>query len=365
MADTPTVDPPMTGDSGRPLKRRPVFLVCALLVLVGLTVWRLWYAPVPPRIVLVRGEVMGTTYAVKVVADTRQEQSAQGQAALETIVHEALRGVDEAMSTYKPDSELSAFNDGPADTDVALSPGLAEVMTLAFDVNRRSDGAFDVTVGPLVDRWGFGAQGELEALPTEAELDTLRARLGHDHLRLGDGTLRKDAPDLRVDLSAIAKGYGVDQAAAALEAAGYDDFLVEVGGEVRVAGTTEAGRPWRLAVEKPSSGDRAIHEVVALQDLALATSGDYRNFTVVDGVRYSHTIDPTTGRPVEHRLASVSVVAPTCAEADALATALNVLGPERGLALAKREGLPALFLVGDPADLEAHATAAWTALRVK
>lgn len=337
----------------------------ALLVLVGLTVWRLWYAPVPPRAVLVQGEIMGTTYTVKVVADTREEQSAENHKALKATVHEALSAVDRSMSTYKPDSELSAFNDGPGGTDVALSPALAEVMELAFDINRRSEGAFDVTVGPLVERWGFGAKGDLDDLPSDAELETLRARLGHDHLTLGKTSLRKDAPELRVDLSAIAKGYGVDQAAAALEAAGYHDFMVEVGGEIRVAGTTEAGRAWRLAVERPSAQERAIYEVVELNDQALATSGDYRNFTIVDGVRYSHTIDPTTARPVKHRLASVSVVADTCAEADALATALNVLGPERGLALAEREGLPALFLVGDPANLEAHATDAWLQRRVK
>lgn len=337
----------------------------ALLVLLGLTVWRLWYAPVPPRVVLVQGEIMGTTYTVKVVADTREEQSAETHKALQATVHEALSKVDGSMSTYKPNSELSTFNDGPAGTDVALSPALAEVMALAFDINQRSDGAFDVTVGPLVERWGFGAKGDLDELPSDAELDALRARLGHDHLTLGPASLRKDAPELRVDLSAIAKGYGVDQAAAALEAAGYHDFMVEVGGEIRVAGTTEAGRAWRLAVEKPSAQERAIYEVVELRDQALATSGDYRNFTLVDGVRYSHTIDPTTARPVKHRLASVSVVADTCAEADALATALNVLGPERGLALAEREGLPALFLVGDPTDLDARATDAWLQLRVK
>lgn len=362
MAEAPK---PPALDSGRPLKRRPVFLVVALLVLLGLTVWRLWFAPVPPRAVVIRGEIMGTTYTVKVVTDTREEQSAENQANLETLVHDALSAVDQAMSTYKPDSELSRFNDGPGDTDVPLSPALAEVMALAFDVNARSEGAFDVTVGPLVDRWGFGTAGALRDLPDAGEIETLKARLGHTHLRFDGTTLRKDADALRVDLSAIAKGYGVDQAALALRAAGYEDFMVEVGGEIRVSGQTEAGRPWRLAVEKPSPTERAIYEVVELRDQALATSGDYRNFTVVDGTRYSHTLDPTTGHPVTHRLASVSVVAPTCAEADALATALNVLGPQRGLALAEKEGLPALFLVGDPDDLQAHATDAWVELRVQ
>lgn len=339
----------------------------ALLVFIGLTVWRLYFAPTPPRIVMVRGEVMGTTYTVKVVAQTREQQSEAAEEALALTVQEALDAVDRSMSTYKPDSELSRFNDGPGATDVAISRPLADVLTVAFDVHERSAGAFDITVGPLVERWGFGSKGELTTLPSSADVDALRRRIGHAHLSLDTQapTLRKDNAELRVDLSAIAKGYGVDQAAAALHEAGWDDFLVEVGGEVRVSGKTEAGRSWRLAVEKPSASERTIFEVIELEDRAMATSGDYRNFTVVDGTRYSHTIDPTTGRPVTHQLASVSVVADTCAEADALATALNVLGPTRGLELAEREGLPALFLVGTPEDLEAQATDAWLHRRVK
>ncbi len=343
-------------------------MVVALLVLVGLTVWRLYFAPVPPAVVLVRGEVMGTTYTAKIVADTRQTQSPEAKAALEVLVRDALRSVDGSMSTYKPDSELSRFNASAADTDVALSPPLAEVMAVAMDVGRRSDGAFDVTVGPVVDRWGFGAAGDLQSVPTDAELAALRARLGHAHLAFDPqaGTLRKDDAALRIDLSAVAKGYGVDQAAAALRRAGHEDFMVEVGGEIRVSGHSQAGRPWRLAVEKPSEGPpsaREVFEVIELSQGALATSGDYRNVTVVDGTRYSHTIDPTTGRPVTHALASVSVIAESCAEADALATALNVLGPQRGLAMAQREGIAALFLVGSPPDLEATASDAWQTLR--
>lgn len=342
-------------------------MVLALIALVGLTVWRLYFAPTPPRIVMVRGDVMGTTYTVKVVAQTREQQSDASEAALAQTVKQALDAVDQSMSTYKPDSELSKFNNGPAGQDVAISSALSEVLTIAFDVHDRSSGAFDVTVGPLVERWGFGAKGELTQVPSQADVDALRSRLGHEHLSFDAeaSTVGKDAAELRVDLSAVAKGYGVDQAAAALHEAGWDNFLVEVGGEVRVSGKTEAGRAWRLAVEKPSATERAIFEVIELSNGAMATSGDYRNFTVVDGTRYSHTIDPTTGRPVTHQLASVSVVADTCAEADALATALNVLGPQRGLALAEREGLPALFLIGTPQDLEARATEAWLQRRVK
>ncbi len=344
-----------------------MFLVGALLVFTALTIWRLYFAPTPPRIVLVHGEVMGTTYSVKVVARTREQQSAASEAALARTVQQALDAVDRSMSTYKPNSELSRFNDGPVAQDVAISNALRDVLSVAFDVHDRSGGAFDVTVGPLVERWGFGAKGELVEVPSQAELDELQRRLGHEHLSFDAqaSTLRKDRAELRVDLSAVAKGYGVDRAAAALQEAGWHDFLVEVGGEVRVAGETEAGRAWRLAVEKPSATQRAIFEVIELSDGALATSGDYRNFTVVDGTRYSHTIDPSTARPVTHRLASVSVLAETCAEADALATALNVLGPQLGLALAEREGLPALFLVGEPETLEARATDAWVQRRVK
>ena len=204
----------------------------ALIVFVGLTIWRLYFAPTPPRIVMVRGEVMGTTYTVKVVAQTREEQSEQSEAALAKTVKQALDAVDQSMSTYKPDSELSRFNEGPGDQDVGISPALADVLTVAFDVHDRSGGAFDVTVGPLVERWGFGARGGLTEVPSQADIDAFRARLGHEHLDFDvpGSTLRKDAKDLRVDLSAIAKGYGVDQAAAALHEAGWDHFLVEVGG---------------------------------------------------------------------------------------------------------------------------------------
>ena len=347
-----------------PRKRRPWFLAAGLLVLVGLSVWRLYLAPTPPRLVIARGEVMGTTYVVKVVARTREQQSDEAASEMSQAVRDALSAVDTAMSTYKPESEVSRFNAGPADQPVTLSPGLREVLALAFEVNKTSGGAFDITVGPLVDRWGFGAKGELKDVPTDAELAALREGLGHRHLALDTkaGTLAKNRAELRIDLSAIAKGYGVDQAAKALSAAGWTDYLVEVGGEIRVLGRTETGKPWRLAVERPSASERAVYQAIELERGAMATSGDYRNFTVVDGTRYSHTIDPNTGRPVTHRLASVSVIAPTCAEADALATALNVLGPSRGLELARREGVAALFLVGDPDNLEAEATDSWPAL---
>lgn len=335
-------------------------------MLVGLTGWRLAWAPTAARLVQVEGEVMGTTYTVGVVARTRDQQSAAARVRVADLVATTLDAVDAAMSTYVADSEVSRFNAAPAGQDVALSEAMVEVMRIATRIHLLSGGALDVTVGPLVERWGFGATGGLVAVPTQAEVDALRENLGQALLQFDPegGTLKKKREGLRVDLSAVAKGYGVDRVAVALAAAGWTDFLIEVGGEIRVAGRTERDAPWRVAVERPEATSRRAHEVIALEGRhAMATSGDYRNFTVVDGVRYAHTIDPTTGRPVTHDLASVTVVADTCALADALATALNVMGPERGFVLAEREGLAALFLVGAPDALTGRATQAWTALR--
>lgn len=346
--------------------RRPWFLVGALLVLLALTGWRLYLAPAPARMVRVSGEVMGTTYTVKVVARTRAQQSEEARAAVTARVKRALDEVDAAMSTYKPESEVSRFNAGPAGQDVQLSAPMVEVMRTAMAVHDLSGGAFDVTVGPLIDRWGFGTTGELTVVPSDAEIDALREGLGHDKLAFDAvaGTLRKTTARLRIDLSAVAKGYGVDRVASDLLATGWSDFMVEVGGEVRVAGRTEVDRPWRLAVERPLATQRTVQEVVSLDGShAMATSGDYRNFTVVNGVKYAHTIDPTTGRPVTHDLASISVIADTCARADALATALNVMGPDRGFELAEREGLAALFLVRNAASIEVRPTPAWLAFR--
>ncbi len=336
-----------------------------MVLLIALTVWRFYFATPPPRLVAVQGATMGTTYTVKVVAKTRERQSDAAQQQLRTLVQAELDAVNAAMTTYDPASELSRFNDGPAGVDVPLSAPTIEVLAIARDVGVKSDGALDITVGPLVERWGFGSAGELQAPPTDTELGVLGTYVGNQHLTLDDtgATLRKDHADTRVDLSAVAKGYAVDRVAATLRSHGYDDGLIEVGGEVRVFGQTEAGRAWRLAVERPTESERSIYEVLPLSDKAMAISGDYRNFTVVDGQRYAHTIDPRTGRPVTHGLRSVTVIADDCAHADAWATALNVLGPERGPQLATAEGIAALFLVGHDGDLAETTTRAYDALR--
>ena len=263
-------------------------------------------------------------------------------------VKDAVDGVDARMSTYRPDSELSRFNDSGTEP-LEISPELFDVLTEAQRVAEMSAGAFDITIGPLVDAWGFGPEKVLDP-PDDATVERLLTEHGYRYLELDaeNRTARKATPALRCDLSAIAKGYGVDRVAELLIELDFADFMVEIGGEVRARGVNAEGRVWRIGVERPEAQRTGVWGAVELADAAMATSGDYRNYYERDGVRISHTIDGRTGRPVAHALASVSVIHPSCMTADALATALNVLGPEEGRRLVEREGLAALFLIKKP-----------------
>ena len=305
------------------------------------------------------GETMGTTWSVQVV----EPPADLGRAVLESRIRARLDAVNAEMSTYDPDSELSRFNASASRDWFPVSVGLARVVALALEISELSGGAFDVTVGPLVNLWGFGPGAVRADLPSKDDVDEALARVGHEHLavRSADPALRKAIAGLYVDLSAIAKGYGVDEVAGLLDAQGLTDYLVEIGGELRGRGLNAKGQPWRIAIERPDSGVREVFAVVPLRSLAMATSGDYRNFFEVDGQRYSHTIDPATGWPVRHRLASVTVLDARCARADALATALLVLGPDRGLALAERLGIPALLILREGDDYRTIASPAFEA----
>jgi len=286
---------------------------------------------------------MGTTWSV-VLGKT---PGGFDSASLQPLLQQQLGRINSLMSTYDPDSEISRFNDSGSTDWFSVSPETAHVVALAEEISRLSNGAFDITVGPLVDLWGFGPRPRKERRPTDSEVAEVRKRVGYEHLqvRLTPAALRKDIPDLRIDLSAIAKGYAVDELAAILSAKGCMDMVVEIGGEMVVKGRNPDGRPWRIAVEKPVPGQRALDKIFHLNDTGMATSGDYRNFFIEDGQRYGHTIDPATGRPVRHKLASVTVLAPTCAKADALATALMALGDERALELCRREKIAAYLLL--------------------
>lgn len=303
------------------------------------------------------GQVMGTTWSVQVAEalETPEQQQAVGKIA------QLLADVDQSMSTYKSDSELSRINAaGPG--RYRLSAPLFAVLQLAKTINQGSDGAFDVTVGPLVAEWGFGNSDSPAKVPEQARIDALLENTGMDRIELDAKErelLVKQAVEL--DLSAIAKGYAVDRVALALIKVGLRNFLVEVGGELRANGVNKNGHHWVIGIETPVQSRRQAYSGVMLKHKSIATSGDYRNFIEVEGKRYSHTLDPRSGYPIAHTLASVSVIANSAAEADAWATALNVLGPEQGLRLANQQGLAAFFIVRDGESFVARESVAYTA----
>ena len=301
------------------------------------------------------GATMGTTYTVRVVSVEAWSEARRDRVGAR--IQMALDDVESAMSHYRSDSEVSRFNEARSTEPFALSPATFDVVRTAVELSELSGGALDITVGPLVNAWGFGPTEPEVLPPDEGLLSRLRGRVGISKLEL-DGalsTIRKVDPLVEWDLSSVAKGYGVDQVAAGLAEEGLTRFMVEVGGEIVASGVNQLNGPWRIGIERPADGG-GIERFVLLSGRALATSGDYRNVREVEGRLISHTIDPRTGRPVDHQLASVSVIADTCLRADGLATALEVLGPDDGYALAIERGWAALFLIRDGDTVTARAT---------
>lgn len=299
-----------------------------------------------PDLHVFTGETMGTTYTVKVVGDGFGEELMTD---LPAVMQGELDEVNAKMSHYLEDSELTRLNRWQSEGPFSVSAETMTVLGHAEEISRSSGGAFDITVGPLVDAWGFGPAGQPPEPPSPTEIDRLRGQVGWRKIELDieAGAVRKAHPELALDLSAIAKGFGVDQVAEALDRAGVESYMVEVGGEVRTRGLNDKGEAWRIAIERPDPTGRGLHLVLPLSDLALATSGDYRNYYEVDGRRISHTIDPRTGHPITHRFTSASVITEECVRADAWATALLVLGPD-GVTLAEDLGLAAFFLERNP-----------------
>jgi thiamine biosynthesis lipoprotein len=293
-----------------------------------------------PRQLAFSGAALGTSYHIKVV----EAGSPAMDAGLAELVGKLLDDLDHKLSTYKPDSELNRFNRHPVGQPFAASDDFYQVLEVADRIYRLSGGAFDPTVRPLVDLWGFGPVDTGDRVPAESEITALLGEIGFDRIELAAANQVIRRAPVTLDLSAVAKGFIVDRLAAELRAQGVDDYMVEVGGEIRAGGRRADGGLWRIAVEVPAAGG-GVERVLELSDIGVATSGDYRNYFERDGERYSHTIDPRSGRPIRHRLASVTVLAPTAAEADALATALMVMGPEHGADFAAANELAALFLV--------------------
>jgi len=308
------------------------------------------------------GEALGTTWSVKLVSRAAPRSGEEDE--LRERVAAVLARVDRGMSNWREDAELARFNRQSDATAFEFSPETRQVISTALaalEIARETGGAFDPTVGPLVALWGFGPDAVLEE-PTQQELARARARVGWALLRWDpEDRLVRRVPGVELDLSAIAKGYAVDAIVHELASDRPLGLLVEVGGEVRALGTTRLAEPWRVGIQDPTASGDDIEAALALTGAALATSGDYRNLRIVAGKRRSHVIDPRTGRPLENHVASASVVAPTCMEADAAATALMVLGPDSGMAwVERRPWLDALLLLrrGDRI-VERRASSRW------
>ncbi len=291
----------------------------------------------------ISGSTMGTTYHISYVPF--HPSSKEEQLAVKKEIDKILRHVNHLMSTYQQDSEISQFNRLHSTKPFKVSPEFARVTDLAQSIAQLSGGAFDITVGPAVNLWGFGPRHRKE-IPSEEQLKSLRNVVGFKNVvvNLPQSTLQKKVPGVIIDLSAIAKGYGVDAVAAYLKSIQAKAYIVEIGGEVVTYGK-KFGQKWKLGITRPTDYGGGVEKIVYLSGEAMATSGDYRNFFLYDGKRFSHTIDPRTLRPVTHQLASVSVVSDRgCAYADAMATTLSVLGPRVGLEFAKRHHIAAFFI---------------------
>jgi thiamine biosynthesis lipoprotein len=285
------------------------------------------------------GPTMGTTYNVKFVpvdGVNRQELKQQ--------IDQSLIDINQLMSTYIKDSELSKFNQWNSLEPFPMSEQTIEVLNEAKHLGEMSGGLLDVTVGPLVNLWGFGPQSRPDKIPTTPVINATRQQIGLGKLTVGPSWASKTHPTLYVDLSTIAKGYAVDQLAGILQTHNINNFLVEIGGEMRLAGIKASGTAWKIAIEKPETEHRTAQKIISVGDNAVATSGDYRNYYEQDGVRYSHLINPTTGYPITHNLVSVTVVHPSSMTADGLATALNIMGKAKALELADTYDIAVLLI---------------------
>lgn len=326
-----------------------------IVVLLGAFLFLAYRNPPTVPVLVLEGRTMGTSWSVQ-LTDVPGMQPNEGLAdRIQTLLSHLDKGI---FSTWSPDSELSRFNAAATGQAHAISAHLMAVLGAAQSVHTASLGAFDPTVGPLVELWGFGPTGS-GANPGPAEIHAAQARLGMQHLVLdaATGSAMKRA-DIALDLSGIAKGYAVDQIAELLQSEGFPSFLVEIGGEIRLQGAGPDGAGWRVAIESPAGGTRTVFASIESKgrSLALAGSGDYRNFRLVDGQRLSHEIDPRSGRPVVHELAAVNTVADTAMLADAWATALMVLGPDEGARLADGLRIAAYFIIRGDTDFVGYRT---------
>jgi thiamine biosynthesis lipoprotein len=307
--------------------------------------------PQPPRSWEITGPTMGTTYSVTLADPDRAIEGEPVLASLRDEIRETLDSINRQMSTYDAASEISRFNASNSTEPMPVSADFAQVVAKALHVTRESEGRFDITVSPLVELWGFGPGKPREIPPTDDEIAAAQACVGSDGIAvtLNPPTLTKKNPNVRLDVNAIAPGFAADLLSALCEKHGFVNHLVDVGGEFRAEGRNGSGEIWRVGIEKPIRSPiptESAERVLRIERGAVATSGDYRQFFEHAGTFYSHTIDPTTGRPVTHRLASVTIIAPDALSADAWATAVMVLGPDKGMQLVEKlQDVEALLMI--------------------
>jgi thiamine biosynthesis lipoprotein len=320
---------------------------CKLLLLVGLVLTLSACFPSNTSTkteVLLQGRTMGTTFNIKVVATKAEIQEKKLQSKIDTLLVQ----VNQSMSTYQTDSEISLFNRSISTDPVTITPGFARVVKESIRLGELTEGKLDVTIGPLVNLWGFGPDQRPEIVPTADDLLLTKQRIGLQNLVLNGNQLSKTIPELYLDLSTIAKGYAVDMVAELIESNGFNHYLVEIGGEIKTKGFKHTGELWVMAIEKPlydPLGEaRRVHQIIIPKDNAVATSGDYRNYFEAEGIRFSHIIDPTSGKPINHNLVSVTVIDRSSMTADGLSTALMVMGLEKGMVFAQNHDIAALFI---------------------
>jgi thiamine biosynthesis lipoprotein len=341
------------------MRRRVPFIAAGSIIALGAILWAMRAAPDERGTAQLVGATMGGDWSVRF----RTPLSGRSAQRLQREIQEILDAVDRQMSTWKPDSDVSRFNRSASTDWQAVPRELAAVVSEARRISEQTGGAFDVTVAPLVNLWGFGPTtsptiGPRDSLPSDDAIAQAKARVGYTKLdvRFDPPALRKRDAALTIDLSAIAQGYAADCVSDALAAGGFAEHLVNVCGEIRARGRGPHAGPWRVGIQAPVPDTIRTFEGVTLNDVALAASGDYKNYFEHAGRTYSHEIDPRSGRPVTHNLAAVSVVHASAARADALATGLLVLGFDEGWAVAERDGLEALFITRTSSGLESHPT---------
>lgn len=295
------------------------------------------------RVEVLSGPTMGSTYTIKYVFNA----STPAADAVGFEVQSILDEVDRQMSTYRLDSDIARFNQSPANTCLPMPQPVLDLAQYGYELSRSSDGAFDLTLGPLLNLWGFGPQARAKHVPSAADIAKAKTQIGYQHVRVVGNQLCKDA-DVQVEFNSIAAGYTVDRISERFTELNIDSYMIEVTGELIAKGRKPDGSPWRIALEQPlGDGQRVIQRVLEIDGYGINTSGDYRNYFEENGVRFSHTIDPQVGAPINHRLASVTVVDPSALHADGLGTVLLVLGPERGLAFAEERKIAAFFVMRD------------------